>query len=64
MIVNVRQARMRIGWTQENLAAAARIGRSTISDIETGKYIPGVDIALEIAHALGCSVEDLFQLET
>ena len=64
MIVNVRQTRIKLGWTQENLATAARIGRSTVSDIETGKYIPGVDIALEIAYALNCSVEDLFQLET
>lgn len=40
----------------------AQIGRSTISDIETGKYVPGVNIALLISHALNCTVEDLFVL--
>lgn len=63
MIVNVRQARLRIGWTQENLATAARIGRTTISDIERGRHTPTVEIALQLAHALNLTVEDLFQLE-
>lgn len=62
MIVNVRKTRLKNGLTQENLSMMAQIGRSTISDIETGKYVPGVDIALLISHALNCTVEDLFVL--
>ena len=47
--------------TQGELARLARVGRSTISNIETGKYIPGVDVALRIAKALNRTVEELFQ---
>lgn len=63
MIVNVRKIRMKKGLTQESLSIAAKVGRSTISEIETGKYVPGVDIALLISHALSSTVEELFILE-
>ena len=46
--------------TLDGLAKVTGIGRSTISDIEKGKHIPGVDVAMEIAAALHCSVCDIF----
>jgi len=49
--------------TQDELSQKADIGRSTISNIETGRYIPGVDVALRLAHALGKIVDDLFEIE-
>lgn len=59
----VKQARIRNGLSQERLAGLAGIGRSTISNIETGRYIPGVDTALLLAQALRCKVEDIFIIE-
>lgn len=48
--------------SQKDLAKRANIGRSTISNIENDKYVPGVDIALAISGVLKCKVEDLFRL--
>ena len=62
MKVNIRQRREYLRLRQQDLANKVGIGRSTISDIETGKHIPSVDIAIKIAKILGCKVEDLFKL--
>jgi Predicted transcriptional regulators len=49
--------------SQENLAKLSKVGRSTISNIETQRYTPGVDVALHIAATLNCKVEDLFVIK-
>jgi putative transcriptional regulator len=51
------------GWTQEALAQAVGVTRQTIIAIEKGKHEPSVRLALEIAHALGEPIEELFWLE-
>ena len=56
----VRQRRMALGWTQDELAQRSGVSRSGISAIETGTMVPAVTAALSIASALGCRVEDLF----
>jgi putative molybdopterin biosynthesis protein len=58
----LREWRQRRGLTQQQLAERAGITRQTIGGLEAGQYGPGVDVALHLAHALGCSVEDLFAL--
>lgn len=63
MVNFLRKIRKSQGMTQKTLADMTKVGRSTISNIETGRYVPGVDIALKLAHALGCKVEDLFILK-
>ncbi len=50
------------GLTQQGLADMAGVTRQSIISIEQGKYRPTVELALRLARALGCSVEDLFQL--
>ncbi len=52
-----RQAR---GWSQEALALAAGLPRSSLSAIESGRLTPSVSAALAVARALECSVEELF----
>lgn len=54
-----RQAR---GLTQEALADQLGVSRQTIIAIEKVKFIPSVKLAIEIAAALGLSVDDLFWL--
>ena len=40
----------------------AGVGRSTVSEIESGRRVPGVDVAIRIARVLGCTVEELFDV--
>lgn len=48
--------------TQQQLADQIGCSRQTIHSIESGKFVPSVELALKIAQALRCKVEDLFQL--
>lgn len=59
----LRKIRKNLGITQQQLADMTNIGRTTISNIENSVYIPGVDIALQIASALNLTVEDIFKLK-
>lgn len=49
----VRQLRLSKGWSQEQLAEAAEVGRATIQRIESGQVVPGKETALSLASALG-----------
>ena len=58
----VRTCRIARGWSQDELAARARISRAGVSSIETNRLVPSTSAALALAAALDCRVEDLFQL--
>ncbi|WNX85759.1 helix-turn-helix domain-containing protein [Agathobaculum sp. NTUH-O15-33] len=58
----VRYYRIMRRLTQDELSARAGVSKATISQIETGKRIPGVDIALMLEAALHADVHDLFRL--
>lgn len=60
----VRDLRDARGWSQAQLAELAALTRQSIGAIEAGRAVPGVDVALRIATALGCSVEALFSSTT
>ncbi len=64
LLVNVRERRRAAGLTQQQLAERAGISRQALVAIESGKLTPSVAVALRLAHALGCTVEDLFALPT
>lgn len=61
---NIRKIRKQKNITQKILAQKSNVGRSTIAEIENGTHIPRVDIALEIAAALGVPVGDIFYLKS
>jgi putative transcriptional regulator len=50
--------------TQQDLADKVGCSRQTIHSIESGKFVPSVELALKISKVLNCKVEDLFQLES
>ena len=52
---------MKIGLSQENLARLARVNRSHMSDIETGKTEPGVWTVIRIAGVLGTTSSQLLR---
>ncbi|HYF92371.1 MAG TPA: substrate-binding domain-containing protein [Symbiobacteriaceae bacterium] len=60
---NLRRTRTRLGLSQQDLAGRAGVTRQTISGVEGGLYAPSATVALRLAKALGCRVEDLFWLE-
>ncbi|QKD82569.1 helix-turn-helix domain-containing protein [Thermoleptolyngbya sichuanensis A183] len=60
---NLKQIRLRLGMSQQDLAAIAGVSRQTIGGVEAGQYAPSTTVALRLAGALGCQVEDLFWLE-
>ena len=49
--------------SQQHLAELVGVSRQTIVAIERGNYSPSVKLALQLAGALGVSVEQIFELE-
>lgn len=56
----IREHRTRLGLTQEQLAKAVGVRRETVVFLEAGKYNPSLKLAMDVAHRLGCTVEELF----
>jgi molybdate-binding protein/DNA-binding XRE family transcriptional regulator len=61
--VQVKELRLRQGLSQRDLAARVGITRQAIGAIEAGTYVPNTAVALRLARALGCRVENLFLWE-
>ncbi|MEW5717035.1 MAG: helix-turn-helix transcriptional regulator [Chloroflexota bacterium] len=59
----LKAVRLEKQFTQASLADVVGVTRQTIIAIEKEKFVPSVKLALELAHALSVSLEDLFQLE-
>lgn len=58
----VRELREARGLSQVALATAASLTRQSVGSIEAGRTTPAVDVALRLARALECTVEDLFDV--
>lgn len=56
----VRALREARGLSQLALAERSGLSRQSLGAIEAGRAVPGVDVALRVAGALGCAVEELF----
>lgn len=59
----IKELRNARGWTQEQLAAAARVSRQSINSIERDRYVPSLVLALTFARIFGCSTDQIFTLE-
>ena len=55
----VHRARVAAGLSQEELASRAGISRQALGALERGRHLPRVDAAINLARALGTSVESL-----
>ena len=60
---SLKDERTRLGLTQAELAERVGVSRKTINTVENGVFVPSTTLALKLARALGCRVEDLFQLD-
>ena len=56
----LRVLRVAFGLTQDELARAAGIGRTTVVQLEKGTGLPKLRTARAVAHVLRCEVLDLF----
>lgn len=51
------------GLTQAALAELVGVSRKTINTVENGVFVPSTLLALKLARALECRVEDVFSVE-
>ncbi len=58
---NVREYREYKGVSLRWLARKVGCGTSTLCDIEKGRSVPNVRLAIRIARALGTTVEELWE---
>ena len=59
---HLRERRQALGLSQKQLADMAGITRQAVGAVEANQYSPATSIALQLAHALRCRVEDLFSI--
>lgn len=65
--MTIQELRKERGMTQQELSVAAGVKISTLQKIERAQSLPlgtSVEVAVRLARVLGCSVEDLVELET
>lgn len=49
----IKQERLRQNLTQEELSYRAGVAKRTISTAETGRFVPHIEVMLDIVRALG-----------
>ena len=59
----VKTARLRKKITQEQLATAVGVGTTHIIHIETGNASPSLQVMIDIANTLECSMDELLCIE-
>lgn len=61
---NVRALRAARGMTQEDLAGAAEIDRSYISEIENERFSVSADMVEKLANVFGVEIFEMFHPDT
>jgi transcriptional regulator with XRE-family HTH domain len=59
--VNVQRLRRDRGLSQEELGARARVHQTYLSQVESAKRNPSIDVIERLAAALGVDISVLFQ---
>lgn len=54
-----RELRIAGGLSQKEVAEGGGLEQSRVSEIERDKYLPGLDLAVRIAHGLGVTLTDI-----
>ena len=60
-MTRLQEARKKANMTLEELAEAAGTSKNYVWQLENNRREPKVNLAIKIADALGCSVEELFK---
>ena len=59
----LEELRTQRGIRQDELAAALKVSRQTISSLENGRYNPSILLAYKIAQYFGMTIEEVFIFE-
>ena len=59
----IKELRVKLGMTQEELADKANVRRETVVFLEQGKYNPSLKLAHDVARALKSKIDDIFDFE-
>src|SRR5438046_6780276 len=60
----LREKRQSLALSQKQLADMAGITRQAVCAVEANQYSPATSVALQLARALKCRVEDLFSIKS
>jgi len=68
MVLQAMKNRLRVlraeqNWSQAELGMRVGVTRQAINAIETGRYDPGLPLAMKIARVFEKKVDDIFELE-
>ncbi len=58
--LKLKAARAELDYSQEDLAKLVGVSRQTINMIERGDYNPTLNLCLNICHALGKTLDEIF----
>ncbi|GAA1086800.1 MULTISPECIES: helix-turn-helix domain-containing protein [Streptomyces violaceusniger group] len=59
----VRQRRMAMGLSQQELGRALGVSRQTVNAIEQSRYDPSLPLAIRMARYFGTTVEEIFHAD-
>ena len=59
----VRELRLQLGWTQQELGTRVGTSRQAIIAIENGRFDPSLPLAIKLSRVLKKSIEEIFFLE-
>jgi putative transcriptional regulator len=60
----IREWRQQVNFTQEQLGRLCGVTRQTIIALEAAKYSPSLELAFKLSHALGRTLDEVFQWST
>jgi putative transcriptional regulator len=60
MTNDVRELREARGLSQGQFASELSVSRQTVNAIETGRYLPSLPLAFQIARFFGLQIEEIF----
>lgn len=59
--MRIKYLRKQRGWSQEELSFQSNINKNYISDLESGRRNPSLEILERLADAFGITLEELFK---
>lgn len=63
MTNRIKEFRVKLDLTQEDLAKKVNVRRETIVFLEKNKYNPSLRLAFDLAKVFGVAIEELFGFE-
>lgn len=60
MSFRIKELRKSRGWTQDHLAEVIGVGKSHVSEMESGKKNPSVPVMEKIAEVFGLHITEIF----